>query len=287
MQALDESRYGSNDSFDPDTMDVNTFRSAAPSNRSQLSQRRSVAFAESKFTRQLPNRYLGILANTHDYLSVYEPEAYKTDVMIPFIIKAFACTWVFADSLLFVGMLNSQNSLLTENVVTVCYYIFLCRAFQLAATFFMDRVVFEPDIMVMEMQSSADNEDPSKHKSHQPNIVAACCQLCSFWCYAVVLLHFLNSFYLAYAMNLMSIGNQTYAAQLTFVIIMTIMELVKHALVFYSVLIKITPSEYAMASKVIFLVDCIARAVFILTTCMVVSRHLGDLNLILYDNLKA
>ena len=238
-----------------------------------------------KFYKQLPNKYLGILADTHEYLNL--DEGYLLNDMLPFINKAFACTWVFADSLLFVGMLNSQNSLLTENVVTVCYYIFLCRAFQLAATFFIDRVVFEPETQHDLTEAAEFEQDPKLHKNHQPNIVAACCQLCSFWCYAVVLLHFLNSFYLAYAMNLMSIGNQTYAAQLTFVIIMTIMELAKHALVFYSVLIKITPSEYAMASKVIFLVDCIARAVFILTTCMVVSRHLGDLNLILYDNLKA
>ena len=211
--------------------------------------------------------------------------------MLPFITKAFACTWVFSDSLLFVGMLNTQNSLLTENVVTVCYYIFLCRAFQLAATFFIDKVVFEPEILLhAEMTTNQDfgmthNMD-SRQKTHQPNIVAACCQLCSFWCYSVVLLHFLNSFYLPYSLNLQLIGGQTYAAQLTFVIIMTIMELAKHSLVFYSVLIKISPEKFAMASKIIYLVDCIARAVFVLTTCIVVTNHLGNLNLLLYNNLK-
>ena len=208
--------------------------------------------------------------------------------MLPFINKAFACTWVFADSLLFVGMLNTQNSLLTENVVTVCYYIFLCRAFQLAATFFMDRVIFEPS-MQTELHQSDDmqnNYQEIKYKNHQSHIVAACCQLCSFWCYATVLLHFLNSFFLAYSLQMLSVGNQTYAAQLTFVIIMTVMELVKHAQLFYSVLFGLSAERYAMYSKLIFLVDCIARAVFILTTSMVVSSHLGNLNLILYDNLK-
>jgi hypothetical protein len=99
-------------------------------------------------------------------------------------------------------------------------------------------------------------------------------------------MHFLNSFYLAYSLQMLSVGNQTYAAQLTFVIIMTIMELVKHSLVFYAVLFKVSSLQYAMASKIIFLVDCVARAVFIITTTMVVSHHLGALNVLLFDDLK-
>ena len=247
---------------------------------------RASSFTGKKFYKQLPNRHLGIRADTNENLR-FDDTIYNSNIMLPFINKAFACTWVFADSLLFVGMLNTQNSLLTENVVTVCYYIFLCRAFQLAATFFMDRVVFEPETEHELTEAAEFEKTAMSHKTHQPNIVAACCQLCSFWCYAVVLLHFLNSFYLAYSLNMLSIGNQTYASQLTFVIIMTIMELVKHTLVFYSVLIGIAPGQYAMVSKIIFLVDCIARSVFILTTSMVVTRHLGDLNLVLYNNLKS
>ena len=62
--------------------------------------------------------------------------------LTPLLNKAFALTWVFADSLMFVGMLNGQNSPLNENVVAIWYYIIQCRGFQLAAAYFMDDVLF-------------------------------------------------------------------------------------------------------------------------------------------------
>ena len=203
--------------------------------------------------------------------------------MLPYNNKAFATTWVFADCLLFVGMLNPQNSLLTENVVTVCYYIFLCRAFQFAATFFMDRVIFEDEQTYISVFGETRGETQVIVKQHQPNIVASCCQLCSFWCFVVTMLHFLNSFYLPYSLLKVGAGDQTYALQLSFVIIMSTLELARHLLLFYSVLIPIKAGLYHTATRIIFVLDCLVRASFVYSACIVIPSHLGDQNNLLYN----
>ncbi len=84
-----------------------------------------------------PTNSLGIRYNTQLH---YDDDS--TARVTPLLNKAFALTWVFADGLLFLGMLNGQNSLLNENVVAIWYYIIQCRGFQLAATYFMDDVLF-------------------------------------------------------------------------------------------------------------------------------------------------
>jgi hypothetical protein len=199
--------------------------------------------------------------------------------LFPFTNKAFACTWVFADGLLFVGMLNSQNSLLTENVVTVWYYIFLCRGFQLAGTFFIDRVLFEPQTTVID-------ENTESSKNHECNIITACCQLCSFWCFVVVLFHFFNSFAFPYGISTMGIGGQTAALQIVFMLAMMVLEVLRHILVFYAILWPITLKRFAMNTKLIFAADCVTRTVFIVSTISSVTAHLGDENNILYSYLS-
>ena len=198
-----------------------------------------------------------------------DPEDGKKYNLLPFINKAFACTWVFADSLLFVGMINPQNSPLNENVVTVWYYIFLCRAFQFAATFFMDSILLEVE--------------PKRHES---NIVVACCQLCSLWSFFIVVLHFQISFGLTSGINGMGFG-QTYGLQVAFILAMAMMEVVRHLLVFWRILWGVNIPSYQTYAQLIYLSDCVLRTVFIISASSVVSTHLGEQNLLLYNYLKA
>ena len=92
----------------------------------------------------------------------YNPQLHYDDHatthLAPLLNKAFALTWVFADGLLFLGMLNGQNSLLNENVVAIWYYIIQCRGFQLAAAYFMDDVVFADKEGFAEMVDSSKNK---------------------------------------------------------------------------------------------------------------------------------
>lgn len=228
---------------------------------------------DTRFTWNPYARHLGIIADTQKYYD-YEINSHPTHKIIPFINKAFPCTWILADSLLFVGMLNKQNSLLTENVAMVCYYIFLCRAFQFTAALFMDRVVFEQE------------ESNQTHKKHHPNIVASCCQLCSLWCYAVVMLHFMNSFNFAVAINSLGIGNQTHALQISFVFFMTGLEAARHLLLFWTVLWGVKLDNFSLFTRIIYLLDCVTRTVFIFSASMAVPDHLGEQNSIIYSYLK-
>jgi hypothetical protein len=205
---------------------------------------------------------LGVRASTVDYLNNIANSDYTHYDYTPFLNKAFACALVFADSLLFVGMLNAQNSPLTESVVYVGFYIFLCRAYQFTATYFIDRVVFE--------------KENAKH--HQPHIVTACCQLCSLWCYVVCMLHFNTCFNITYSIFFQSIGNQTYGLQLSFVILMSVMEAVRHALLFWTVLYGLSASRFMFITRLIFTMDCALRVLFAILASMVITGHLGTLN---------
>lgn len=95
---------------------------------------------------------LGIRYNTQ--LHYYN---HTSSHLTPLLNKAFALTWVFVDSLMFVGMLNGQNSPLNENVVNIWYYILQCRGFQLAAAYFMDDVLFV-DLKVPEFEDRPSNK---------------------------------------------------------------------------------------------------------------------------------
>ena len=227
--------------------------------------------------RSWNGKFLGVRYNTYQGLD-FSAE-YSNFRLLPYINKAFACTWVFADSLLFVGMLNSQNSLLNENVVAVWYYTFLCRAFQFAGTFFMDRVLFEAEMM-------GDGDRSFIHKKHEPNIIAACCQLCSLWCYILVVLHF--SITMGYPLTLnQDMGiMQTLALQVSFLAIMTTLELARHVLVFYSLVYPIHLGTFQTAARWIYLVDCVLRTALIVSTAIAASQALGDQNQTLYSYLK-
>jgi hypothetical protein len=224
------------------------------------------------------SQFIGVRADTYSYLHFTKDEEHLR--FLPYINKAFACTWVFADSLLFVGMLNAQNSLLNENVVAVFYYTFLCRAFQFAGTLFIDRVLYEADIQ------GDDNTSSFIHKKHEPNIVTACCQLCSLWCYVLVVFHFCITMGYPLALNQDMGVTQTLALQVSFLVIMTILELVRHILVFWTLLCSLELKTFQSAIRWIYLVDCVLRTVIIISTALVVSQALGDKNATLYNFLK-
>jgi hypothetical protein len=227
------------------------------------------AVVNSSYYNRTTTRNLGVRMDSFSYLNTDKAyENYNTFKFLPFTNKAFACACVFADSLLFVGMLNSQNSPLKENVVSIWYYIFLCRAFQFAATFFMDTVLLEQD-----------------RKEHQSNIVVACCQLCSLCAFLVVIVHLLVSFELTQQLSTLGF-NQTYSIQITFLLAMALLELAKHVLVFKTILWGITPKNYQWYARIIFLADCIIRTIFIYSASLAVSSHLGEQNLLLYTYLK-
>lgn len=91
------------------------------------------------FPHQTKKVLLGTRYNPQLYYAGTEDMSLR---MTPPLNKVYALEWVFVDGLLFVGMINSQNSPLNENVVAIWFFIIMCRAFQFAATYFLDDVLF-------------------------------------------------------------------------------------------------------------------------------------------------
>ena len=209
----------------------------------------------------------------------------------PLLNKAFAFTWVFADGLLFVGMLNSQNSLLNENVVAIWYYIIMCRAFQLSAAFFMDDVLFiyqdsdanENNDKLESQQVFAEKEhkriifENNQIKSHA-GIAVACSHLSSLWCMIAVIYHFSNAISVATILASSGVSNITCALQISFIIFIGIMEMIKHIVAVLAIFDFFTQTLYLLVIEVIFNADWFIRFVFITAVIFSVPQYLGDVN---------
>jgi hypothetical protein len=79
---------------------------------------------------------------------------------------------------------------------------------------------------------------------------------------------------------------QSLALQVSFLVIMTILELVRHILVFWTLYCSLQLKTFQSAIRWIYLVDCVLRTVLIISTALVVSQALGDQNATLYNFLK-
>ena len=231
--------------------------------------------------------------------------------LAPLLNKAFAMTWVFADGLLFLGMLNSQNSPLNENVVTIWYYTVLCRAFQLAAAYFMDDALFtdlkapgdeaHPAFSGMASQyatvnhfnlgvgesekliSNIDMYPQNSLTSLHAGIAVICCHLSSLWCLLIVLYHFFNALAIPYSLNSAGVINPIHSLQLVFIIYIIAMDVFKHIVAFLAVWGYLGQMTYLTLIQAIFTADWIGRSIFITATIFTVPAYLGNNNKVLYE----
>lgn len=208
--------------------------------------------------------------------------------------KTFALTWVFADGLMFIGMLNNQNSLLNENVVYIWYYIILCRGYQLTASFFMDDVLFV-NVDSSQVSAGAQNytDDNSKTESFSngkndikknieikahAGIAVACSHLASLWCMIIVVYHFVNAISVTTNLSDIGVGNPTHLLQIFFIVFIILMEAFKHFIAFASIFDYVSQDWYLTFIQGIFSVDWIVRSVFIIATIFSVPHSLSVAN---------
>ncbi len=216
--------------------------------------------------------------------------------------KTFALTWVFVDGLMFVGMLNNQNSLLNENVVAIWYYVTLCRGYQLTATFFMDDVLFvntEPSssgadaqgLSAGESQSAeikkfnsdsakTGNNDASKNseiKAHA-GVAVVCTQIASFWCMVIVAYHFSNAISVIFNLNNIGVSTSIHVLQIFFILTMLVIELFKHVVAFAAVFNQFSQEWYLYIIQGTYSVDWVVRSIFIIATIFSVPNLLSDAN---------
>jgi hypothetical protein len=210
----------------------------------------------------------------------------------PLMNKAFSLTWVFADGLLFIGMLNSQNSLLNEDVVAIWYYIILCRGFQLAASYFMDDVLF----IDAEPREAAENENEStklvngttnynrseERKAHA-GIAVACSHLSSLWCMIIVLYRFRNAIAVTDDLNTHGVSNPIHGLQVSFLVIIAAMDVFKHVIAFLTIFGYFKQQIYFLIIEATFNADWFIRSIFIIATLFTVPQYLGDINFNLYS----
>lgn len=204
----------------------------------------------------------------------------------PSLNKTFALTWVFADGLLFVGMLNGQNSILNENVVAILYYIVLCRGFQLAASFFMDDVLFTDEYANLkdifrkspELHEVQIRKNQSNNNKAHAGIAVAFSHLASLWCMMIVQYHFFSANSLAASLDTAGVGNPTHLLQIFFLIFIIAMDAFKHIVALITIFNFLTQEHYLIIIEIIFSMDWIIRFVFITAAMFKVPHFLWEAN---------
>jgi hypothetical protein len=217
----------------------------------------------------------------------------------PALNKIFAFTWVLADGLLFIGMLNSQNSLLNENVVAIWFYIVLCRGFQLAASFFMDDVLFINNDINQNVINSHTQEQVSEPSSvvgfqnlkplsgeyirnieikAHAGIAVACSHLASLWCMVAVVYHFGITMRLVAGLGSAGVNNPTFMLQLFFIIFICVMDLIKHVTAFITIFDYLSQDHYLLIIEATFNADWVIRSIFITAAMFGVPRILWEAN---------
>lgn len=281
---------------------------------------------------------LGTRYNTQ----LYYDDKGSTDMylrMAPLLNKVFSFAWVFTDGLLFVGMINSQNSPLNENVVDIWFYITVCRGFHLAAAYFMDDVMswfnhqnyqtrmlsyMNPNIIQTEQEnklsrwtkktnglgfelpgygnnyggsdSNRSTElDDMKHAQKNyvyksmieskisqayyhiahAGVSSSCCLVASLWCMILVLFHFINA--TSVPMHINS-GSAVSALQISFISIMMVMDLFKHAVGFYAILGHLSQETYCLMLQITYTLDNLFRAVLIICALFPVTDYLAGIS---------
>ena len=88
--------------------------------------------------RPLATKLPDYLANDTLYLTQHGTNDYHLVTRVFPTIYASAAAWVFTDGLLFLGLLNTQNSPLNETVIEIFYFITTCRILQLSSRYFLN-----------------------------------------------------------------------------------------------------------------------------------------------------
>lgn len=263
--------------------------SGVPLITNPIQRRQSWQFStdiDSKYpnSSRLPN--LGVRYKNELY---YSTDREKTDLylrMTPLLNKVFSFSWVFVDGLLFVGMINSQNSPLNENVVDIWFYIIACRGFQFAASYLMDDVMFvkpinpqEGAIVLYNPNQIVDEERQAEYdqidKPAHAAVSASCCHIASLWCMILVLFHFINATSVTFSI---SSGSSISAVQISFIAIMMFMDLFKHVVGFSAILGYMGQETYCLMLQIIYTLDNLFRVVLIICALFPVTDYLGNIS---------
>ena len=134
--------------------------------------------------------------------------------IMPVLIRIFPVCLAYADGLLFVGMLNAANPPLNETVVYLFYYITLCRILQCVSAYLMFDV-FE--------------EGSGSDQAHQTTPFAAT-TLASVFAFVLAAYNFSSCVVYSAALNYIGVLGPIYSLQLSFIILMSCLELSKFIL---------------------------------------------------------
>ena len=218
---------------------------------------------------RMSSNALSVHINDPDFFKFVEQATSDSRVsfihIMPVLIRIFPVCLAYADGLLFVGMLNAANSPLNETVVYLFYYITLCRILQCVSAYLMFDV-FE--------------EGSGSDQAHQTTPFAAT-TLASVFAFVLAAYHFSSCVVYSAALNYIGVLGPIYSLQLSFIILMSCLELSKFILscvLFFSDDNIMETETYVLWSRGIFQFDWVLRMVFIISAIFICPNALDSQN---------
>ena len=147
-----------------------------------------------------------------------------------------------------------------------------------------DRLIYDYDV-VQNKDSKAYIAENTSHlfdKTTHAAIAVICSHLASLICLITVLYHFINALSIPAGLNDRGTANPVQAVQISFLVIMTVMDVLKHIIALMTTLGKIDQSMYLNIILSTYTADWVLRAIFITVALFPIPDYLGGLNADLY-----
>ena len=216
--------------------------------------------------RPLATKLPDYLANDTLYLTEHGTNDYHLVTRV--FPTIYASAWVFTDGLLFLGLLNTQNSPLNETVIEIFCFITMCRILQLSSSYFLNDHL--SDEYFQREPRDARRDD------FIPNFIAT--HLASLACFIVACYHFLIASPYVKTITDLGLGTASQGIQDSLVVILAIVELLKFVVVALVGTGDVNGSVYILIMRVVSLFEGGFRFILILAALFAYPSDLRGQN---------
>ncbi len=115
-------------------------------------------------------------------------------------------------------------------------------------------------------------------KEVHAGIAVVSCHLASLWCLITVIYHFSNAISVPFNLSAGGVGTSVHVIQICFISFILVMDLIKHAYVFSTVLGWINQHSFWYFMTITNTADWVLRAVFIICMMFPITTYFGDMS---------
>ena len=206
-------------------------------------------------------------------------EGQAEEEMLPLMVETFAWAFIFVDGILFLGMINPQNSPMHENVTIMFAAITGCRILQLAVAKFMLEAFVEDNDASNDAKMGWNNAASTIHpKKFGTQVTLLFTYVASVGLLLIALYNYMNANDLL-ATLAKNTSTSAYTIEIMFMFTVGVApEIVRSIQLAYFCLYDTSASSILLSTEFLFLWNWVFRMALALVALFYVPAHLKDQN---------